>query len=107
LSEVVRLRSWKEFKRLAVELKPDSITYSIDQNAMSKTKEPTCLRLILVAPRAYYIYVDFPKGNTLRDTEIPIRSNKYGRFLEDRDIKEFLRKELGRKDLAVFSYWTT
>jgi len=74
---------------------------------MSKTKEPTCLRLILSAPNAYYVYVDFPKGNALRDTAIPIRENKYGRFIEDQDVIKFLKKELGREDLAVFSYWTT
>ena len=107
MSEFVRLRTWEEFKRLASELKPAAVVYSIDQNAMSKTKEPTCLRLILPAPNAYYVYVDFPKGNTLRETEIPIRENKNGRFLEDQDVIDFLKKELERKDLAVFSYWTT
>ena len=107
LSELVRVRSWKEFKRLANELKPASIVYSLDQNAMSKTKEPTCLRLILPAPNAYYVYVDFPKGNALRDTAIPIHEDKHGRFLEDQDVIDFLKKELGREDLAVFSYWTT
>ena len=107
MSEVVRLRKWKEFKQLAMELKPASIVYSIDQNGMSKTKELTCLRVILPAQNAYYVYLDFPKGNALRDTAIPIRENKYGRFLEDQDIIKFLKKELGREDLAVFSYWTT
>jgi hypothetical protein len=107
LNEVVRVRTWKEFKNLATELKPDSIVYSIDQNAMSKTKEPTCLRLILPAPNKYYVYIDFPKGNALRDTAIPVRENTHGRFLEDQDIIKFLKKELGREDLPVFSYWTT
>ena len=107
MSKLVRVRTWKEFKRLAIELKPASITYSIDQNAMSKTKEPTCLRLILPAPDAYYVYVDFPKGNALRETAIPLCDSKQGRFLEDQDIIDFLKKELGREDLSVFSYWTT
>ena len=107
MNDVIRLRSWNEFKRLMAELKPESVVYSIDQNAMSKKKELTCLRVILPAPNAYYVYVDFPKGNALRDTAIPIRENKYGRFLEDQDVINFLKKELGREDLAVFSYWTT
>ena len=106
MSEVIRLRKWKEFKQLAMELKPASIVYSIDQNGMSKTKELTCLRGILPAQNAYYVYLDFPKGNALRDTAIPIRESKYGRFLEDKDVINFLKKELGREDLAVFSYWT-
>jgi hypothetical protein len=107
LSKLVRVRTWKEFKRLATELKPASIVYSVDQNALSKTKEPTCLRLILPAPTAYYVYVDFPKGNALRDTMIPLSENNYGRFLEDQDVIDFLKKALGREDLSVFSYWTT
>ena len=106
MSELVRVRSWKEFKRLAAELKPASIVYSIDQNAMSKTKELTCLRLILPAPGAYYVYVDFPKGNALRDTEIRLHEGSNGRFLEDQDIIDFLKNALGREDLSVFSYWT-
>lgn len=106
MSELVRVRTWKEFKRLATKLKPASIVYSIDQNAMSKTKELTCLRLILPAPDAYYVYVDFPKGNIMRDTEIRLHEGQNGRFLEDQDITDFLKKALGREDLAVFSYWT-
>jgi hypothetical protein len=107
LSEFVRVRTWEEFKRLAVELEPAAVVYSIDQNAMSKTKEPTCLRLILPAQNAYYVYVDFPKGNALRETAIPIRENKNGRFLEDQDVIRFLKNALGREELSVFSYWTT
>jgi hypothetical protein len=108
LSEFVRVRTWKEFKGLAKKLKPDSVVYSIDQNGMSKTKELTCLRLIIPAQNAYYIYVDFPKGNALRETTIPIRENKDGfRCLEDQDIIRFIKKELEREDLPVFSYWTT
>ena len=107
MSELVRVRTWKEFKHLAIKLKPASVVYSIDQNAMSKTKEPTCLRLILPVQNAYYVYVDFPKGNALRETSIPLRENKNGRFIEDQDVIKFLKKALEREDLAVFSYWTT
>jgi hypothetical protein len=105
--KLVRVRTWKELKRLAAELKPDSIVYSIDQNGMSKTKELTCLRVILPAQNAYYVYLDFPKGNVLRETGIPIQENKNGlRCLEDQDIIHFIKKELGRENLKVFSYWT-
>jgi hypothetical protein len=106
LTDLVRVRKWTEFKRLVKDLKPGSIVYSIDQNAMSKTKELTCLRLILAAPDAYYVYVDFPKGNVMRDTGISLHEGQNGRFLEDQDIIDFLKTALGREDLAVFSYWT-
>ncbi len=105
MNDVIRLRSWNEFKRLVAELKPESVVYSIDQNAMSKTKELTCLRLILPASKAYYVFVDFPKGSNLRDTGILLHEGQNGRFIEDQDIIDFLKKEFGQ-NMAVFSYWT-
>jgi len=103
-----RVKTWEEFKRLTIESKPDTVVYSIDQNAMSKTKEPTCLRLILPVSSGYYVYLDFPKGNALRETGIPIREDKLGnRCLQDEDIVQFLKSAFGRENLQVFSYWTT
>jgi hypothetical protein len=92
-----------------MELKPDSIVYSIDQNAMSKTKELTALRLILLAQGGYHVYIDFPKGkeNVLRETGIPIHEDKNGnRYLEDEDVIRFIKREFG-ENLRVFSFWTT
>jgi hypothetical protein len=108
LSEkLVRVKKWEEFKRLAMELKPDAVVYSIDQNGMSETKELTCLRLILPARNGYYVFLDFPKGNMLRETGIPIREDMKGtRCLEDKDIIQFIKGALGREDLSVFSFWT-
>ena len=109
MSELVRVRKWEEFKRLAMELKPDSIVYSIDQHGMLDTKELTALRLILFAGNGYYVYLDFPKGkeNVLRETRLPIHEGKNGiRCLEDEDVIRFIKRELG-KDLSVFSFWTT
>jgi hypothetical protein len=74
---------------------------------MSATKELTCLRLILPARNGYYVYVDFPKGNVLRETGIPIHDDKKGnRCLEDQDIIQFIRAALGRENLPVYSFWT-
>jgi hypothetical protein len=109
LSDLERVRKWTEFKRLVKELKPDSIVYSIDQNAMSKTKELTALRFILLAQGGYYVYLDFPRGkeNVMRETGIPIREDRNGvRCLEDEDVVRFIKQELG-ENLQVFSFWTT
>ena len=109
MSDLVRVRKWEEFKRLVTELKPDSIVYSIDQNAMSKTKELTALRLILLAKRGYHVYIDFPKRkeNVMRETGIPIHEDKNGnRFLEDEDVTRFIKREFG-ENLQVYSFWTT
>jgi len=85
------VRTWKEFKQLAEELKPKDIVYSIDQNGTSKDKELTCLRLLLPAQEAYYVYVDFPKGDRLRETKIAIHEETV-RHLEDQDVIEFLKE---------------
>jgi hypothetical protein len=92
-----------------MELKPDSIVYSIDQNAMSKTKELTALRFILLAKGGYHVYLDFPRGkeNVMRETGISIHEDRNGvRFLEDEDVTRFIKRELG-ENLQVFSFWTT
>jgi hypothetical protein len=109
LSDMQRARKWTDFKRLVKELKPDSIVYSIDQNAMSNTKELTALRFILLARGGYYVYLDFPKGeeNVMRETGIQIRRDKNGaRYLEDEDVIRFIKRELG-ENMQVFSFWTT
>ena len=103
---LIRVKSWIEFKRLVVELKPDSLVYIIEQNGLTPKREMTVLRLILPAKNGYYIYLDFPKEKALRETAIPIHDDKGNRHLEDDDIKHFLKKEFGEK-MPVFSYWTT
>ena len=109
MSDLTRVRKWTEFKRLVTELKPESIVYSIDQNAMSKTKELTALRFILLARGGYYVYLDFPKGkeNVMRETDIQIREDRNGvRYLTDEEVTRFIKRELG-ENLKVFSFWTT
>jgi hypothetical protein len=107
LSErLVRVKTWEEFKHLVAELKPDSLVYIIEQNGLTPKREMTILRLILPAKNGYYIYLDFPKANALRETAISIHDDKGSRHLEDDDIKRFLKKEFGEK-MPVFSYWTT
>ena len=102
---LVRVSKWSEFKRLVLELKPDSIVYNIEQTGISKDREFTSLRVIIPA-KNYYVYVDFPKGNALRETGIPIQRDKTGtRCIEDQDIMVFLKKQFG--SLPVYSYWIT
>ena len=109
MSDLVRVRKWTEFKRLVLELKPDSIVYSIDQNAMSKTKELTALRFILLAQGGYHVFLDFSRGkeNVMRETNIKIYEDENGvRYLTDEDVVQFIKQEFG-ENLKVFSFWTT
>ena len=102
---LVRVSKWEVFKRLVTELKPDSIVYNIEQTGISKSREFTSLRLIIPS-KNYYVYVDFPKGDALRETGIPIHTDASGtRCIEDDDIRAFLKKQFG--ELPVYSYWIT
>ena len=103
---LVRVKTWNEFKRLVVELKPNSLVYIIEQNGLTPTREMTVLRLLLPAKNAYYVYLDFPRGKALRETNIPIHEDAGNRHLEDDDIKYFIKKQFG-EEMPVFSYWTT
>lgn len=89
---VVKVKSWKEFERLAIELKPNSVVYNIEQSGLSLGRELTCLRLIMPCGDSYYVFLDFPKGEKLRETGIPIRKDKKGnRYIEDEDVIIFLK----------------
>lgn len=104
---IIRVKSWEEFKQLAIEQRPQSIVYVIEQSGLSPTKELTTLRLMLPTPKGIYILLDFSNGKMLRQTGIPIRVDKLGNhFIEDDDVKDFLKNQLKRTDLTICSYWT-
>jgi len=104
---VVRIKSWEEFKQLAIELKPDSIVYNIEQSGLSPTKELTSLRLIMPCANAYYVFLDFAQGEHLRETHIQLRRDKKGnRYIDETDVKDFLKNQLNREDITICSYWT-
>jgi hypothetical protein len=107
LSEgVVRVKSWEEFKRLVDEQKPNSVVYVIEQSGFSPKKELTTLRLMFPSAKAYYVFLDFPKGETLRETRIPLRTDKQGgHLIEEEDVKSFLKNQLG-ENLTICAYWT-
>jgi len=107
MDRVIRVRSWQEFKRLAINLRPKSVVYNIEQNGLSPERELTCLRLIMPTQEVYYIFLDYPREDRLWETGIPIRKDGKGnRCIEDKEVIDFLRIQLERKDLSVCSYWT-
>jgi len=104
---VVKVRSWKEFKRLVEELKAKSIVYNIEQNGFSPKRELTNLRLILPSEKAYYVFIDFAKDDALKDTGILLRRDAGGnRYIEEEDVIKFLKNQFKRNDLTLCSYWT-
>jgi hypothetical protein len=104
----VRVRNWEEFKRLVKEKKPKSIVYVLEQNALSPNKELTTLRIILMHDKRYYIFLDFPKGQFLKETGIPLRKDKNGLWnLDEDEVKVILKKEFEKENIEIFSFWTT
>ena len=105
MGKTVRVKTWEEFKRLVIEKKPNSIVYIIAQTIPAK--DLTSLKLILPVEGAQYFFIDCAKGNKLRKTGIPIYTDKKGnRYIEDDDVKSFLKTQLRREDLQTFSYRT-
>ncbi|MEM3577342.1 MAG: hypothetical protein QXX51_02675 [Candidatus Bathyarchaeia archaeon] len=104
---VIRIRTWKEFREIADKTGASVVVYNIEQNAFSENKELTCLRLILPCEGVQYVFLDFPKGDKLRETGITIRKDRHGnRYLHDEDIIGFLKREIGKENLQICSYWT-
>ena len=104
----VRVRSWEEFKRLVSEKKPSSIVYILEQNGFSPNKELTSLRIIMLHDKRYYIFLDFPKGEALRETGIPLHKDKKGILnLDEDEVKVILKKQFEKEKLEVYSFWTT
>ena len=103
----VRVRSWEEFKRLVSEKRPSSIVFILEQSGFSPNKELTSLKLIMLHDRRYYIFIDSPQGNMLRQTEIPFHKDKNGiPNLDDEEVKAFLNKQFEKENVKVFSFWT-
>jgi hypothetical protein len=43
----------------------------------------------------------------LRETHIPFRKDKNGNhYIDEEDVKRFLRNEFKREDLTICAYWT-
>ncbi|MGD0405817.1 MAG: hypothetical protein ABSB10_04110 [Candidatus Bathyarchaeia archaeon] len=104
----IRIRSWEEFKHLVSEKKPGSIVFILEQNGFSPNKELTTLKIIMLHYRRYYIFLDFPKGEALRETKIPLHRDKNGIFnLDEDEVKVILEKEFEKENLKIFSFWTS
>ena len=104
----IRIRDWEEYKHLVREKKPLSITFVIEQNGLSPNRELSTLRIIMLHDKRYYMFFDFPKGDTLKQTDIPLHRDKKGILnLDEDEVRAILRKEFEKDRIEVFSFWTT
>ena len=100
------IRSWQEFKALVSEKKPGSIVFILEQNGFSKNKELSTLKIIMLHDKRYFIFYDFPKGESLRETGIPLHKDKNGiPNLDEAEVKAYLKGQFA--NLEVYSFWTT
>lgn len=104
----VRMRTWEQFKALVEQKKPGSIVYVLEQNGFAANKEITVLRLIMLHDQRYYIFIDTPKADALRETGISLRKDKNGtRFLEEDDVRAFLKQQFEGENIAFYYFWTS
>ncbi|MCW4011270.1 MAG: hypothetical protein NWF05_11755 [Candidatus Bathyarchaeota archaeon] len=104
----IRVRTWREFKQLVAEKKPGSIVFILEQNGFSADKEVTVLRVIMLHQQRYYIFIDSPRGEVLRETGIPLRKDKNGvRYLDEQEVKMHLQSQFQGEKLDIYSFWTT
>ena len=104
-AKVVKVKRWEDFKKLIVELNPQSIAYNIEQGVPAR--HLTGLRLIIPVEAAQYVLIDTARGDRLRKTGVSLHSDRQGNtFIKDEDVIEFVRSEVKRKDLKLHPYWT-
>jgi hypothetical protein len=102
----IRIRKWEDYKQTIQQKQPKSIVFILEQNGFSKNKELTTLKIIMLHDQRYYIFYDFPKGDILRETQIPFHADKNGiPNLDEAEVKAYLQKQF--PNLEVYSFWTT
>ena len=102
MAKIVHVKTWDEFKHLATVHQPDTIAYTLQRAPLSNP--PVGLRLLFASKDAQSVFLDVAEGRRLRRTKISVTTNVTGEFyLEEEEIKNFLKKELKRTDLSVIS----
>jgi len=102
-AKVVHISSWKEFKTLANQIHPTSISYTIRRSPLSKP--PVGLRLVFAGQENQYVFLDFARGQALQKTKIRVHVDQAGdAYVSEEEIKDFIRTQLERTDLQIYSF---
>jgi hypothetical protein len=102
MAKVVHVKTWDEFKRLAIIHQPDTIAYAMQRAPLSNP--PIGLRIVFASKDIQYVFLDLAEGRSLRQTKIPVIANLTGQFSLEEDIKNFLKTELNRTNLSIISF---
>jgi hypothetical protein len=97
---VHRIDSWKRFKALVTELKPETVFYLSEPHPLRRP--PLGLRLTFYHGKDIYVLIDYAEGRNLKKTGIPIINPEDAVRAEVReeDIRRFLAEELGNVKLV-------
>ena len=103
---VNHIRYWKEYRKLALEFKPENVYYAINSHPLRKP--PWGLRLIFYHDFNGYVFSDYADGVTLHKTKIPIQGkDKREVPLLIEDIENFINSQLGKiKVSPIHSFWS-
>lgn len=102
MAKVVHIRTWDEFKHLATIHQPKTVAYALQRAPLSNP--PVGLRLVFASKDIQYIFLDVAEGNHLKRTKIPVSTSLTGEsYIEEDEIKIFLRTEFKRTNLSIIS----
>jgi hypothetical protein len=102
MAKVVHVKTWAEFKHLATIYQPATIAYTLQRAPLSNPQ--IGLRLVFASKYVQYVFLDVAEGKCLRRTKIPVAINSSGEFyLEEEEIKDFLKTELKRTNISIIS----
>ena len=103
---VNRIRSWEEFRKLALEFKPEVIFYVIDSHPLRKP--PWGLKFIFYNGFNGYVFVDYADGATLYKTKIPFQGKDKSEVpLLVEDIENFIHSQIGKRKVSpIHSFWS-
>jgi len=101
-ARTVHVKTWNEFRQLAITLRPSGIAYTIQRAPLSKP--PIGLRLIFAAKNTQYVFLDFAKDDALKHTKMPIQTDANGEaYIDEETIRSFLHAQLEREDINIYS----
>ena len=92
---VKRIMSWKKYRKLALEFKPETVYYARDPHPLRKP--PWGLKLIFYHGFDGYVFTDYAEGDALHKTKIPIRGTDESDIpILVEDIESFLHSQIGK-----------
>jgi hypothetical protein len=102
-TKMVHVNTWTEFKKLAIDLHPEFIAYTVQNAPLSHP--PMGLRLVFATQDTQYVFLDFADGNAFRRTKLPVYTRESGdAYFKEEDLKNFIQTELNRKDISLVSF---